>query len=155
VTAPAHTIRPARPDDVPACLILRGQTRENAISVGELADRGITEGSWRADVVSGRLPGYVASVGGRIVGYCFGDRDTGEIVVLALLPDYEGKGLGKALLARMVAELRALGHGRLFLEAAADPGTRAHGFYRHLGWRPTGVAAGRGDEVLELAPGRP
>ena len=134
-------------------MILRGQTRENAISVEELAARGITDATWRADVVSGRLSGYVACVGERIVGYCFADRDTGEIVVLVVSPDHEGRGMGRALLVRVVDHLRALGFNRLFLETSADPVSRAHGFYRHMGWRPTGEQVGRGDEVLELFPG--
>jgi ribosomal protein S18 acetylase RimI-like enzyme len=121
--------------------------------VAELARRGITEESWRADTVSGRLPGYVGCAGGDIVGYCFGDRDTGEVVVLAILPEHEGRGLGRTLLSLMVKRLAAAGHTRLFLEAAIDPKTRAHGFYRHLGWRATGRQVGRGDEVLELPTG--
>ncbi|MCU4652210.1 GNAT family N-acetyltransferase [Roseibacterium sp. SDUM158016] len=143
-------MRPARPDDAAACLALRGLTRENAISRADLAARGITEESWRADIGSGRLPGYVCCDAGGIVGYCFGDRETGEVVVLALLPGHEGKGLGKALLSRVAEHLHGLGFRRLFLEASADPVSRSHGFYRHLGWQPTGEAAGHGDEVLAL-----
>ncbi|MER2177626.1 MAG: GNAT family N-acetyltransferase, partial [Stenotrophomonas maltophilia] len=30
---------------------------------------------------------------------------------------------------------------------------RSHGFYRHLGWRPTGEIDSLGDEVLELHVG--
>ncbi len=32
----------------------------------------------------------------------------------------------------------------------AQGGFRSHGFYRHLGWRPTGEIDDLGDEVLEL-----
>ena len=38
--------RLATPDDIPACLVLRGQTRENAISAERLAAMGITAESW-------------------------------------------------------------------------------------------------------------
>jgi hypothetical protein len=34
--------------------------------------------------------------------------------------------------------------------ASADPTVRAHGFYRALGWRPTGERTANGDEILEL-----
>jgi hypothetical protein len=64
--------RPATADDVPACIELRGRTRENAIPEERLAARGITAESWRDDVRSGLLPGYVFTCGERIVGYCSG-----------------------------------------------------------------------------------
>ncbi|MNT97707.1 Acetyltransferase (GNAT) family protein [compost metagenome] len=70
--------------------------------------------------------------------------------MLALLPAWEGKGIGKALLTRMVDDFRGWGLKRLFLGCAADPGVRSHGFYRHLGWQPTGALDDLGDEVLEL-----
>lgn len=145
--------RPARPDDIAACIVLRGQTRENAVSAERLAQLGITESSWSAQVAADELPGVIASSGDRLLGYCFGDARNGEIVVLALLPEAEGQGLGRALLAQTCAVLQARGHRRLFLGCSANPAHRSHGFYRHLGWRPTGERDGLGDEVLEwLAP---
>lgn len=84
-----------------------------------------------------------------MVGYCFGDRDTGEIVVLALLPEWEAKGVGKILLGHIAEDLHAKGFDRLFLWCAAGPAVRSHGFYRHLGWRPPGEIDGLGDEMLE------
>lgn len=146
------TYRQAIPEDTSACLDLRGRTRENAFSVDELEALGITLESWRAGIADGSLPGYVALVDGELAGYCFGDRDTGEIAVLALLPAYEGLGIGKALLARMVEEFKGLGFQRLFLGCSPDPRVRSHGFYRHLGWKPTGAFDAAGDEVLAYVP---
>jgi ribosomal protein S18 acetylase RimI-like enzyme len=84
------------------------------------------------------------------VGYCFGDRDTGEIVVVALLPDFEGRGIGCEVLNRVVEELAERGHNRLFLSCNPDPESRSYGFYRHLGWRSTGTFDQHGDEILEM-----
>ncbi|MEG2805172.1 GNAT family N-acetyltransferase, partial [Stenotrophomonas sp.] len=140
--------RAAVADDAADCVDLRGRTRENAFSVEALAALGITVESWAEGIAEGVLPGHVAEADGRMVGYCFGDRDSGEIVVLALLPAWEGQGIGKALLARMVADFRGWGFQRLFLGCAADPAVRSHGFYRHLGWQPTGEIDDLGDEVL-------
>ena len=145
-------IRPAVPADIAGCIDLRGRTRENAVPAARLAELGITEASWSGQVREGALPGFVAESGGVLAGYCFGDAGSGEIVVLALLPAHEGRGLGRALLDRTVAHLRGLGHRRLFLGCSADPSHRSHGFYRRLGWRPTGERDGLGDEVLELRP---
>ena len=141
--------RAALPDDVPECLVLRGRTRENAISADGLRARGITVESWAADVRQGALPGYVCVADGRIVGYCFAARASGEVAVLALLPEFENQGIGKSLLARVVQELGAFGFSRLFLGCSPDPATRSHGFYRHLGWHSTGTFDAAGDEILE------
>jgi len=141
--------RPARPDDTPACLMLRGLTRENALSVDRLAALGITLESWRSAIANGSLPGHVAAKNGNIVGYCFGERDTGEIAVLALLPDFESRGIGSTLLNLVVADFKALGFARLFLSCSPDPATRSYGFYRHLGWRSTSCFDDRDDEILE------
>lgn len=141
--------RKAVPDDTPACILLRGMTRENAFSVEQLAERGITLESWRDAIADGSLPGHVATEDGKIVGYCFGHADSGEIAVLALLPSHEGKGIGRKLLALMVEDLRQRGLTRLFLGCSTDPEVRSYGFYRHLGWRSTGSFDETGDEVLE------
>ncbi|RZS80795.1 GNAT family N-acetyltransferase [Pigmentiphaga kullae] len=147
---PQLSFRPALPDDAPSCIRIRGQTRENAFSEEELRALGITAATWSAGIRDGSCPGYVACMDGRMIGYCFGDRDTGEIVVLALLPGHEGRGIGKTLLGLVVQDFRRRGFERLFLACASDPGVRSHGFYRHLGWAPTGTQDEAGDDILEL-----
>ena len=144
--------RKAIPEDTPACIALRGKTRENAYSVEQLKALGITLESWRSGIGDGSLPGYVCTVEGELAGYCFGDRSTGEIAVLALLPEYEGKGIGKTLLNLMIEEFKGLGFERLFLGCSSDPKVRSYGFYRHLGWRTTGAFDAANDEVLEYFP---
>ncbi|HEV2701446.1 MAG TPA: GNAT family N-acetyltransferase [Steroidobacteraceae bacterium] len=125
-------------------------TRENAISAARLASLGITLESWTKSVEAALVIGFVCTDGGRIVGYCYGDRQAGEILVLALLPDYEGRGIGKTLLSKVVEHLRALGLRRLFLGCSKTPSHRSYGFYRHLGWRSTGALDTHGDEILEF-----
>lgn len=148
----AYTYRCAIPDDIGNCMELRGQTRENAVSIERLNALGITRESWSSDVVNGNLRGYVCLDEGRIVGYCFGDSRTGEIVVLALLPDWEGRGIGRQLLNLIVQDFAAAGFQRLFLGCSSNPEVRSYGFYRHLGWRPTGDIDARQDEILEYFP---
>ncbi|MNJ35287.1 Acetyltransferase (GNAT) family protein [compost metagenome] len=144
------TYRPATPDDVALCISIRGMTRENAFSEEELRALGITAESWSAAIIEGRSSGVIACVGGSMIGYCFGERDTGEITVLALLPEYEGRGIGKTLLRLSIDELRLVGYERLFLACASDPNVRSYGFYRHLGWMWTGECDEAGDEILEF-----
>lgn len=148
-----YLIRKAVPDDAPTCVVVRGKTRENAFSVEQLKAIGVTVDTWREGIRDGTLPGYVCLHDGQIIGYCFGAPDTGEIVVLALLPEHEGRGLGRTLLNRVVSDFKALGHQRLFLGCSADPQVRSYGFYRHEGWRSTGTVDAANDEVLELLTG--
>jgi GNAT superfamily N-acetyltransferase len=141
--------RAANPADVAECVRIRGVTRENAVSAERLRSAGITVESWAKDVESGSLPGFVCESAGTVIGYCFGARATGEVVVLALLPEFEGRGIGRRLLGLVVDQLRGSGHERLFLGCSPDPSCRAYGFYRHLGWRSAGRFDRFGDEVLE------
>lgn len=142
--------RPALPDDAAECVAMRGKTRENAASEDWLRSIGVTPKSWGEGIQSGALPGHICTFDGIIVGYCFGARESGEIVVLALLPDFENRGIGRELLERVIRELAELGHSRLFLGCSADPMSRSYGFYRHLGWRSTESFDQYGDEILEL-----
>lgn len=141
--------RPAQSNDVDECIDIRGKTRENAISVTCLAELGISSESWSKLVRSDLLPGFVCCFDGRIIGYCFGERRSGEIVVLALLPEFESRGIGRRLLDLVVGELRRSGITKLFLGCSADPKSRSYGFYRHLGWRTTNQIDVNGDEILE------
>jgi ribosomal protein S18 acetylase RimI-like enzyme len=142
--------RPAIPQDIASCIEIRGRTRENAVPATRLAELGITEASWSGQVRQGELLGFVAEDEEALVGYCFGDVATGEIVVLALLPNHEGLGLSRQLLTMVADHLKVLGHSRLFLSCSDDPSHRSYGFYRRLGWLSTGERDGFGDEVLQL-----
>jgi len=76
--------------------------------------------------------GWVAEIGGRIVGFSFANR-SGLIWALFLRPGTEGRGIGKQLLALCLDWLRAIGVREAFLDTG--PGTRAEEFYRRQGWR--------------------
>ena len=141
--------RAAQPTDAPECVELRGLTRENAVSVARLAAMGITAESWAESIRDNSLPGFVCLSEGKLVGYCFGDRQSGEVVVLAVRPEFENQGIGRALLDQLVNELSRAGRARLFLGCSADPNSRSYGFYRYLGWRSTSQYDSNFDEILE------
>lgn len=142
-------LRAAVPGDARECLRIRGLTRENAFSEQDLAALGITAETWGAGIADGTCPGYVALVDEQMVGYCFADIESGEIMVLALLPDYESLGLGRRLLEQVVQDMRERGFTRLFLACNSDPQVRSYGFYRHLGWTESGQRDEFGDDILE------
>ena len=144
-------IRESRPSDVDALFALRGRTRENPIPRAVLERHGITAETWGAALESGEERGWVCMDGETLAGYSQAHGERGEVVVLAVAPEYEGRGIGRALLRRAVDWLRSRGCARIWLGADPNPAIRAHGFYRALGWRPTGEKHGYGDEVLVLA----
>lgn len=143
-------IRPTEVRDIPDLYRVRASTRQNAISKETLIEWGITPESTAEGLESGRLAGRVCEEDGRIVGFCTGDRGTGEVLVLAVLPEHEGKGIGSGLLTDVVKVLERQGCPRIWLACSADPASRSHGFYRHNGWKETGKSLDNGDEVLVL-----
>jgi GNAT superfamily N-acetyltransferase len=62
------------------------------------------------------------------------DRATGELLVIAVLPEYEGKGVGGRLMALAEDWLAASSCTRAWLTTDVDTSLRAYGFYRKRGW---------------------
>jgi GNAT superfamily N-acetyltransferase len=147
-------IRETLPSDIDGLFSVRARTRESAISKEGLASIGVTVESIARQMASGRVKGWVCLDSSALVGFCNGDRETGEVLVLAVLPDYERRGIGTSLLARVVEWLRSVGADTIWLAASPDESVRAHGFYRSLGWRPNGKKQQNGDEILvfEFSP---
>lgn len=141
-------IRPMVPEDVGATLAMRAHTRENAMTPAELeAVYGVTPET-AAEALRATQSGWLCENRGDVVGFCIGDRETGEVVVLAVLPDYEGQGIGRALLTLVHDCLAAARHQRFWLWANPDPLVRASGFYARMGYQATGETQG-GDVRLE------
>jgi ribosomal protein S18 acetylase RimI-like enzyme len=146
------TFREGQPRDIPEMFALRERTRENPISPEELAQLGITPELSTAAMATGRSRSWVCLQGSSLVGFATGDSVSGEILVVAVSPDFEGRGVGKRLLRSVMESLRSAGCDRLWLAASPDPSVRSYGFYRHLGWQPTGGITDNGEEILECTP---
>ncbi len=143
------TYRQMQISDLPAALAVRLSTVENAIAMEELErDYGITPQSLSAAMKS-HVKGWLCEASGRVVGFAMGDRSSGEVQVVAVRPEYEGRGIGKSLLTRVQTWLFSEGHEEIWLLANPDPNVRAHTFYRKLGWRATGSLR-EDDEVMKL-----
>lgn len=142
--------RHTKPEDIERLFYIRANTGENPISESRLAEMGITKTAVLDGLALGTLCGWVCESGDDIVGFCQGDLTSGEVLVLALLPEFEGRGIGRKLLGRVVEALKQHGYTKIWLAADSNPDVRAHGFYRKLGWLPNGEQREYGDEILVL-----
>jgi GNAT superfamily N-acetyltransferase len=119
--------------DVPELFAVRVATRENALSREELARLGITEGTVLA-MLETTHRGWLCEEDDQLVGFAMGNRENGEVWVIALLPDYEGRGIGAELLTRVEDWLWSEGWAEIWLTTDVDPALRAYGFYQRQGW---------------------
>ena len=134
-TVPLVNIREITIADIPALFFVRPRTRENALTLEELRALGITPESVATEL-AGTTRGWLCeTVTGQVAGFCMADRSTGELLVIALLPEYEGRGIGGMLMQRAESWLSQSGCTRAWLTTDLDPTLRAYGFYRHRGWR--------------------
>ncbi|ACB77417.1 GNAT family N-acetyltransferase [Opitutus terrae] len=126
-------IRPIEPSDIPALFAVRVATDENRLTREQLALLGITEASV-LQRMHGTFRGWLCECDGRVVGFAMGDRATGEMWVIAVLPDYIKRGFGSQLLRAVEDWLARAGCTELWLTTGSDPQLRAYAFYRHRGW---------------------
>lgn len=119
--------------DIPALFHVRTRTRENAYTLDELHGLGITVESV-GEKLAGSFKGWLCADADRVVAFCMADRATGELWVVAALPEYEGRGIGNTLMRLAEEWLAATGWTRAWLTTDIDTTLRAYGFYRQRGW---------------------
>ncbi len=93
-----------------------------------------------------RNPGLslVACAGGEIIGTILGTFDgrRGHVYHLAVLPAYQGQGVGRRLIAEVGERLAALGCPQFNLSVRHD-NTVAVKFYEKIGFTATGLQMGK------------
>jgi ribosomal protein S18 acetylase RimI-like enzyme len=134
-------VREIETTDIPALFYVRTRTRENTYTLEQLRALGITEGSV-AERLATSCKGWLCTNAGLVVGFCMADSSTGELWVIAVLPEYEGKGIGNALMGLAEEWLWAHGCSRAWLTTDVDTKLRAYGFYRQRGWTDRKVENG-------------
>lgn len=142
--------RNAESTDMERCMDIRGMTSDNPMTIDELNSIGVNSCNWCPLIESAVYLGEVCEVNDVVIGFCFGEVESAEILVLAVLPQYEGIGIGTKLLSNVGDKLLLSGSNNLWLAASPDPNARAHGFYRFLGWTYTGNLNEHGDQILVL-----
>jgi hypothetical protein len=80
------TFRNTEPRDIPDLVRVRGLTRQNAVSEAQLREWGITPKSIAEGFATQEFFGRVCEADGSVVGFCTGNLNTGEVIVLAIHP---------------------------------------------------------------------
>ncbi|MCC7275205.1 MAG: GNAT family N-acetyltransferase [Alphaproteobacteria bacterium] len=123
---PAGRVRLSCRGDIPRLFAIRHAVAENRLSDPEAVTPEDCER------VIGEAAMFVWEEDGDILGFSAADPDDGSVWALFVAPGQDGRGIGRALLARACERLREAGHGVATLRTGA--GTRAEGFYRAAGW---------------------
>jgi ribosomal protein S18 acetylase RimI-like enzyme len=126
--------RSIQPEDMAAIFAVRVATWHSPRAVEEMTALGITPETVMAMLACGSHRGWLCETDGRVVGFCMGNRETGEMWVIAVLKAYEGQGIGRRLLTHVEVWLWEAGWEEIWLTTDPDDTARAVGFYRHLGW---------------------
>lgn len=143
-------IREISLSDIPNLFEVRTATHENRLTREELHALGITELVVQ-ERLAGSFKGWLCEADGKVVGFAIGDRATGELWVIAVLPAYLGRGMGSALLHAVESWLRASGCTRAWLTTDVDPRLRAYTFYRQHGWVDDRLEGGLRYMIKDLA----
>lgn len=123
-------VRTARLSDIEGMFDVRTSVIENHLSREEMRQMGITEGVV-GDMIEKSLCAWVATENNKIIGFSMILPDEGCLFAAFVLPEYEGKGIGRRLVT--LAEQELFQHHEIaWLET--DKNSRAAKFYMQLGW---------------------
>jgi GNAT superfamily N-acetyltransferase len=140
-------VQDARPAHISGITRIHRAVRENVMPEAVIVRDGWTP-ERIADCFRPGRRGWVAENDGEVVAFSIADFETHSIWALFVLPGFEGRGLGRALLDAAVNWLWSEGAERIWLDT--DPHSRAAGFYERLGWRAAGTTP-KGETRFELA----
>ncbi len=144
--------RELTPADLPPMFDLRTSVQENAVTREFLTESGITVESVTA-MLGTTHRGWLCEIAGQPVGFAMGNRSNGELWVIAVLAEHEGKGIGRRLMHLVQDWLWSEGWTQLWLVTGTAP-TRAFRMYCSLGWKDCGPLEGGGRrmELTKPAP---
>jgi len=119
--------RRAEITDIAVIMTIRLAVRENVLSNPSRVTPKMCE-----DYLDLLGRGWVAEIENTVVGFSYADNCDSLIWALFVLPEYEGRGIGKGLLKLAVHWPLGLGNDSVKLGTAAN--TRADRFYAAQGW---------------------
>jgi L-amino acid N-acyltransferase YncA len=154
-------IRTSRDEDIPAITAIYKHHVLNGTGTFEIDSPSKEEmAARRADVLSKGMPFLVAEQGGRVVGYAYCNwfkprpayRFSAEDSIY-LAPDVQGTGLGRTLLAELVAAAERAGVRKLIAVIGDSGNAGSIGVHRALGFSWVGVLGSCGwkfDQWLDV-----
>ena len=133
--------RQAKTEDIPQIQIVRNSVKENQLSNPNLIPDNLVE-----EFITKKGKGFVCEIDDKIVGFSIVDFVENNVWALFILPDFEGKGIGKKLHQLMLDEYFSQTKETIWLSTEAN--SRAEIFYKKQGWKNAGF---HGEEIkLEM-----
>ena len=129
--------RQATTEDIPQIQIVRNSVKENQLSNPNLIPDDLVE-----EFITKRGKGFVCEIDDIIVGFSIVDFVENNVWALFLLPEFEGKGIGKKIHQLMLDEYFSKTKETIWLSTEAN--SRAETFYKKQGWKNAGF---HGNEV--------
>ncbi len=140
-------IRPSRDEDLDAIARIYGHHVLHGTGTFETTPPSVADMTTRrADVLTKGLPWLVVEDGGQVLGFAYGNwfkprpayRFSAEDSIY-MAPEAAGKGLGRALLAELLAALERAGVRRVMAVIGDSANAGSIGVHRALGFEPAGV----------------
>ena len=140
-------IRPSRDEDLPAITRIYGHHVLHGTGTFETTPPTLEDmTARRADVLGKGLPWLVVEDGGEVLGYAYGNwfkpRPAYRFSVedsIYLAPEAAGKGLGRALLAELLAALERAGIRKVMAVIGDSTNAGSVGVHTALGFERVGV----------------
>ena len=129
----AATIRPASEQDVPAITAIYNHAIVHTTATFDIDEKSEAERLAWLQARDERYPVYVAEIDGQVVGWAalsrWSDRRAYDVSVeggLYIHPDFQGRGLGRRLNAKITQRARELGYRTLIARIAGGGDASIH-----------------------------
>ena len=149
---PTLLIRPSTPADLPAITAIYAWNVANGTGTFELDAPDAAEMARRRDdVLAKKLPWLVAERGGQVLGYAYANHFRPRRAYrfcledsIYLAADAMGQGIGRLLLAELMAQCEAAGARQMLAVIGDSANAASIGVHRALGFEHTGLIKSAG-----------
>jgi phosphinothricin acetyltransferase len=146
------TLRPSVPGDLEAIAQIYAWHAEHGTGTFELVGPDVNEMRRRRDdVLTKSLPWLVAERGGQVVGYAYANHFRPRLAYrfavedsVYVTPAAQGQGIGRLLLAELIARCEASGARQMFAVIGDSANAASVGVHRELGFTDVGVMRAAG-----------
>jgi L-amino acid N-acyltransferase YncA len=146
-TPAALLLRDSGAADTPACAAIYREAVRNGTGTFELDEPDDAEMARRRDAILAQgLPWLVAERGGEVLGYAYANQFRPRAAYrfcvedsIYLAPSARGLGVGRLLLAELVARCEALGIRQMLAVIGDSQNAGSIAVHRRCGFEPTGV----------------